>query len=140
MPSGSCICGEVAYEFAGNPVTTAVCHCTDCQKWGGSGFSTNLAVPNDALKINKGALSTFARKGSSGKDHILSFCGTCGTSLFSEPLSLGGVTLIKTGTLDDVAVRDFGVANELFVKDRLSFATAVAGATQLRLDLGGPEA
>ncbi|CAK7235695.1 hypothetical protein SCUCBS95973_009354 [Sporothrix curviconia] len=140
MPSGSCICGQIAYEFSGNPVTTAICHCIDCQKWGGSGFSTNIAIPTDAFKITSGTPVRFARKGASGQNHVLGFCGNCGTSLFSQPASLGSVTLIKTGSLNDAAARDFAVANELFVKDRRGFASPVAGAAQMRLDLGGPAA
>ncbi|KAL1888582.1 hypothetical protein Sste5346_009451 [Sporothrix stenoceras] len=138
MPSGSCLCGKVAYEYSGNPVTTAVCHCTDCQKWGGAGYSSNLAISTDALNITAGTPITYTRKGLSGKDHVLAFCGTCGTSLYSQPDSLGSVTLIKTGTLDDAAVRDLQVANELFVKDRLNFDSAVNGAVQHVMDLGGP--
>ena len=51
---------------------------------------------------------------------------------------MGTVTLIKTGMLNDAAVRDLQVANELFVKDRLNYDTAIASAVQKIMDLGGP--
>ena len=47
---GSCLCGKVTYSCATEPVATAVCHCTDCQKQTGTAFSVIVAVPRDALR------------------------------------------------------------------------------------------
>ena len=33
MAKGSCMCGQVTYEYEGEPAVTALCHCIDCQKW-----------------------------------------------------------------------------------------------------------
>ena len=42
---GSCLCGAVTYSCAADPVATAVCHCTECQKQTGTSFSVIVAVP-----------------------------------------------------------------------------------------------
>jgi hypothetical protein len=98
MPgSGSCLCGAIAYEYTGKsysnptlkenqnsepthyptgePATAAICHCIDCQKWAGSGNSTNLVVPRDAFHIIKGVVKKFDMKGNSGNDYPHFFCG-----------------------------------------------------------------
>lgn len=33
---------------------TALCHCMDCQKWSGSAFSSNVAVPTAQFSVTKG--------------------------------------------------------------------------------------
>lgn len=124
-------------NFTVPAVTTALCHCSDCQKWGGAGYSSNIAIPTSALQIT-GTPVHYARKGLSGKEHTLSFCGTCGTSLYSQQAGMPGVTLIKTGSLNDAADRNMQVAVELFCKDRVGFDSPVDGAKQQRMDMGGP--
>lgn len=53
--NGSCMCGAVKYE-GGEPKVTALCHCTDCQKWTGGAFTSNAVVPEDSFKVVKGTL------------------------------------------------------------------------------------
>lgn len=67
--------------FAGAPAMAAICHCTDCQKWAGSGNSTNVVVTKDAFKITKGEPKSYNMKGGSGQDYPHFFCG--GAYLFT---------------------------------------------------------
>ncbi|CAI6333168.1 unnamed protein product [Periconia digitata] len=39
---GSCLCGAITYTLTGEPVTTVLCHCRNCQKSSGSSFQANL--------------------------------------------------------------------------------------------------
>lgn len=39
--TGSCLCGNVKYAITGQPFSSAVCHCYNCQKITGSAFATN---------------------------------------------------------------------------------------------------
>lgn len=59
----------------GEPALTALCHCTDCQKWTGGGFASNVAVPTTAYKLLTGTPKSWVRKGISGMDHPHFFCG-----------------------------------------------------------------
>ncbi len=65
--SGGCLCGEVRYESNAEPLGTAICHCTHCQKVSGSAFSVNVVVPAPSLKWEGQSLASYADKGESGK-------------------------------------------------------------------------
>ncbi|KAH8658309.1 Mss4-like protein [Xylariales sp. PMI_506] len=131
MPSGSCVCGTIAYEYSVEPAVTALCHCLDCQKWTGSGSSANVAIPTTEFRIIQGQPKSYARKGDSGLSHVHFFCGDCGSSLYSQPDSMEGTTLIKAGTLDNGAALHLPIKVEFFARSRPSFETPVAGANQL---------
>ncbi len=60
---GSCLCGAVTYGCDAEPVATAVCHCTECQKQTGSSFSVLVAVPRDALEVKGDTLASFTTVG-----------------------------------------------------------------------------
>jgi len=38
MPAGSCICGDISYNFSDEPQSKVVCHCLLCRKLTGSAF------------------------------------------------------------------------------------------------------
>jgi hypothetical protein len=52
---------------AGEPAVTALCHCTDCQKWTGAAYTSNVVVPRTAFKVTKGHPKEWDVKGDSGK-------------------------------------------------------------------------
>lgn len=56
-------------------MTTALCHCIDCQKWSGSAYTTNVVVPRKDFKVIKGEPKHFNVKGDSGKMNDHWFCG-----------------------------------------------------------------
>ncbi|RDL30813.1 Mss4-like protein [Venustampulla echinocandica] len=129
MPSGSCLCGAINFEYTGEPAITAVCHCKDCQKWAGAAASTNVVVPHAQFKITKGTPKKHVSIPDSGKPYPRFFCGDCGTSLYGQPEGMDGLTVIKAGTLDNGAA-DIPMAAELYIKDRVSFMKPVDGALQ----------
>jgi len=79
-----CLCGTVRYECSAEPLMTAVCHCTHCQKTSGSPLSINIGVPADSVAISGASLARFKDTGASGKPAWRSFCRTCGSSLAPE--------------------------------------------------------
>jgi len=99
--SGSCLCGGVRYTSDAEPLMTAVCHCTHCQKTSGSAFSVNIGVPAASLTVQGDSLATYQDTGSSGMPVLRRFCRRCGSALYSDIAVMPGVSFVKAGTLDD---------------------------------------
>lgn len=94
----------MTYELAGDLIATAVCHCSHCQRQGGSAFSVNLVAHESQLTVH-GDLSTYEERGELGDDVYVRrrFCGSCGSPIVSELSKSAGVIAVKAGTLDDVS-------------------------------------
>src|SRR4051812_29336440 len=98
---GSCLCGKVTYRCEADPVATAVCHCTECQRQTGTSFSLVVAVPRDALVVEGDSLSSYTTVGTdSGQPVERRFCCECGSPIVSVPEG-GPLVFIKAGTLND---------------------------------------
>ena len=97
--AGGCLCGAVRYTFEGEPLMTAVCHCTHCQKHSGGAFSVVAVVPDSAY-VQTGDTHIFKDVGDSGKAVYRHFCGQCGSPIISVAEAFAGVTIVKVGTLD----------------------------------------
>lgn len=76
--TGSCLCGEVAYEITGPLREIIICHCIQCRKTTGHFMAATSALLADFKITNETGLkwyraSDFAKRG---------FCHTCGATLF----------------------------------------------------------
>jgi hypothetical protein len=98
---GGCLCGAVRYE-ASDPVVTAICHCTNCQKTSGAAYSVNLLFPADKVRFS-GKVQSYVDHGDSGGKVMRHFCPVCGSSLYTLADTLPGLTIIKAGSLDDTS-------------------------------------
>lgn len=96
---GSCLCGNIQYSSHLSPLTTAVCHCKDCQKQSGSAFSINILMPVDGFLVEGGSLGSYTKIGSSGLPVKRFFCTNCGSALYSEVEAMPGILAVKAGTL-----------------------------------------
>jgi len=101
--SGGCSCGAVKYETSAEPVLQGNCHCHECQRMTGSGYSATLFFPADAVNVS-GEVRSYSRIGNSGKEVGRSFCPTCGSQLFSQAGVMPGILGIRAGTLDDTSI------------------------------------
>ncbi len=100
--TGGCLCGAVRFE-TGAPRIMLQCHCTDCQKVSGGAPAHLVGIPENNLKITRGAPKSFTVKGSSGENVTRYFCGDCGTPLHSRPEAFPGTLFVKAGAYDDSA-------------------------------------
>ena len=77
--SGSCHCGQVAFEVEGEIDSVLSCNCSMCQRKG----SLLWFVPRDRLRVTRGedALATYTFN-----RHVIQhrFCPTCGIHPFGE--------------------------------------------------------
>ena len=93
--TGACLCGACRYETAAAPLNVRACHCHRCQKATGSPFYARVMVPLDSLTM-AGPVGWF----DGGLGLRRGFCTQCGTTLFSERASAGGIGLTM-GSLDE---------------------------------------
>jgi hypothetical protein len=100
--SGTCLCGAVRYDANVDPVFSGHCYCADCQKETGGGHVTVAAVPDASVKVT-GATSTFTKQGGSGQSTERTFCPKCGSTIFSRPRIMAGMTMLRAGTLDNAS-------------------------------------
>ena len=93
--SGGCLCGAVRYEVHGALRDVVNCHCGQCRRTHGH-FAAYTKCARSALKlIAEDTLRWYVSSATARRG----FCGTCGSSLFWEPVHDEGVS-IAAGTLD----------------------------------------
>ncbi len=81
MHKGSCLCGAVGFEVAGELAPGDACHCNMCRRQSGHYWaSTN--VPRDRLTIRGLDKVTWFQ---SSEKIRRGFCATCGSILFWDP-------------------------------------------------------
>ena len=98
---GGCLCGNIRYSCAADPILTVLCNCTNCQKLCGS-FSLNMALPRGSVDV-QGEMACYIDTGDSGKPLKRFFCGNCGAAIYNEPDAIPDFTVLKAGTLDDTS-------------------------------------
>lgn len=98
--SGGCICGAVRYACEADPIFMGNCHCRDCQKASGSGYSTDIGIPAPTLKIT-GTVKYHDIKADSGNVLSRGFCPECGSRLFAKTSAMPDLAMITAASLDD---------------------------------------
>lgn len=100
--SGGCRCGAVRYTLSAEPVATRLCWCRDCQYWALGNAAVNIMVPRAAVEVT-GTPRHFESVADSGNRMTRSFCGDCGTQLFSASSGNLEYMVVRVGTLDDAS-------------------------------------
>jgi len=92
---GGCLCGQVRWRAAAEPINVRLCHCRNCQRATGGAFFARALF--HAADVTRSGDTT--RWASSARLHRLS-CARCGTPVFAEPQD-GPWLAVALATLDD---------------------------------------
>ncbi len=100
MATGRCQCGSIHYEVEGEPIYSAICHCSDCRRSAGAPMvgwalfaEANLTVVGEPRQYR------------SSEDATRHFCVNCGTGLFYRNSKIFPEMVdIQTSTLDDPSI------------------------------------
>ncbi|MBL1270859.1 MAG: GFA family protein [Oceanospirillales bacterium] len=104
IQSGSCLCGGIQYEIAGNLSDVYNCHCSMCRKLHAAAFRTCAKVPAVDWRIVRGKELLKTYESSPGEFKV--FCVNCGSSIHTKFDSNPEVYALPLGTLDtDPGVR-----------------------------------
>ncbi|KAK9894694.1 hypothetical protein P389DRAFT_100129 [Cystobasidium minutum MCA 4210] len=76
----SCWCGNLEFEYAGDPWDAKFCHCHDCQRLHGAPFQHAVIFPKTSVRMTK-----CEGQGSSKKDSIDFFSSDKRTSVHNVP-------------------------------------------------------
>jgi hypothetical protein len=93
---GSCLCGNVRYEFSGEPFLFNHCHCVQCRKAHGAAFASNLHLKPEQFRWLAGESGVARFESSPGVRR--SFCSVCGGGV---AIVLDDQVVIPAAALDD---------------------------------------
>jgi len=97
---GSCLCGAVQYQVAGEATRFYHCHCSRCRKATGTGHASNLFLQPGSLQWLSGEEHVRAFKVPEAKRFTNQFCVQCGARLPRQPQGADSV-MIPAGSLDE---------------------------------------
>ena len=97
---GSCLCGEVTYQFIGPTKVFQYCHCARCRKITGSAHASNIIIDPANFEWLSGEKLVGRFELVEAKHFASSFCTQCGSSLPWLTQSAKAV-IVPAGTLDD---------------------------------------
>jgi hypothetical protein len=99
--TASCRCGQLKAIVTGEPVRVSVCHCLDCQKRTGSGFSAQARWPAEQVEV-EGMSKIWVHFADSGNEISHHFCPQCGSTLhYRITGKFDGLVAIPLGAFDD---------------------------------------
>ena len=96
--TGGCLCGGVRFELDATPEHASYCHCRRCQRRTGAAASPSARFPAGSLRILAGG--DLVREYAPPDGWIKSFCGTCGSALWSRDPATGALG-VRLGAFDD---------------------------------------
>ena len=79
MFTGSCLCGDIAFEIGGHVDIVGHCHCSMCRKFHGSAFATVGTVAREDFRWVRGADRVRAYQSSANR--CRRFCPRCGSAV-----------------------------------------------------------
>jgi hypothetical protein len=97
--TGSCLCGAVRFEVAGDFERVSACHCVSCKGISGGAGTVSGRVPTEAIRIVAGAdlLTTYQPDEGSAK----TFCSRCGSNLFGGGWPESEATSVRLPALEE---------------------------------------
>jgi hypothetical protein len=99
LVSGSCLCGDVAFEIEATPTKVIHCHCSRCRLSRGTPHGTNVFARADQLRWVRGAELVRTYKIADAYMFATSFCARCGSLLPALFEKIGRYN-IPVGSLD----------------------------------------
>lgn len=126
--TGRCFCGAIRWEANVDENFVGICHCRDCQVFGGGAFRTVGVADVSQFRFSSGTPRQYAKVGDSGSRRVMQFCGECGTHLCSLPDAAEGFVSIRVATSDQFA--GLRPSLEIYCDSRVPWLQPVEGAQQ----------
>jgi len=102
--TGHCLCGNVAFEYAGDVGPASYCHCEDCRRCTGSAFNVGVRLRLADFRITAGEPKAFTKQADSGRELTRHFCADCGSPIYTSAPRHPDFVYVKAGSWLDSAV------------------------------------
>ncbi|KAF7717459.1 Uncharacterized protein PECH_000493 [Penicillium ucsense] len=103
--TGTCLCQDIQYRIALPSSDTLpkviLCHCNNCKRNTGSGFSANIVVLQSQFKYTQGTPKVYTDRSDKGPAVLREFCPSCGTPFSSRTDDGSDDVAVKSGTLSE---------------------------------------
>jgi len=96
---GRCLCGDIRYEYRGDPIVTVHCHCESCRRHTSAPVATFVIVAKASFRLLSGAPTIYVSSPSVRRSH----CGRCGSPIAYESDQRSEQIDLYALTLDDPA-------------------------------------
>lgn len=96
---GRCLCGDIRYEYRGDPVATVHCHCESCRRHTSAPIATFVCVAKASFRFISGTPTVYVSSPGVRRSH----CGRCGSPIAYESGRHPEQIHLYAGTLDDPA-------------------------------------
>ena len=97
--AGSCLCGTVAYELAGDARRFYHCHCERCRKCTGGAHASNIIARLRSITWTAGEKYLKRYNVPEAERFAVVFCSECGSPLPRVSLD-GKLVVVPAGSLD----------------------------------------
>jgi hypothetical protein len=124
MHKGSCLCGAITFEVAGELPAPSACHCSRCRKHTGH-YEAGTDVLRTAVTIAGGDKVTWYQSSDKARR---GFCSVCGSSLFFDPPAHIDWIGINMGAFDTPT--NSRLALHIFVADKGDYYDIADGLPQ----------
>lgn len=115
VTSGSCLCGDVAFEITTPPQRMFYCHCSRCRRARSAAHAANLFYGLDGFTWIRGAERVRGYKIPEAKFFTNAFCERCGSKV-PRVSQERGAAVVPAGSLDvDPGMRSMG---HIYVADK----------------------
>ncbi len=111
--TGRCLCGAITYEFTGDPLWRAHCHCASCRKQTSSPMTSFFCVSLDNFVFTSERPAAF----NSSPGVTRKFCRQCGSPIAYQSVARPDQIDIYACTLDDL--EDFEPEYHVFWDERV---------------------
>ena len=131
ITTGGCFCGSIEYQADIDPNMIGICHCRDCQIFGGSAFRTVAAVTPGNFQFTRGEPTYFEKISDSGAVRKMSFCANCGTHLCSLPTDADSESaFVSIRIATSKAFTELTPVFEVFCDSRVAWLDALGGTIE----------
>lgn len=100
---GGCFCTAVRMRITGPAIISGHCHCTDCQKFSGTGHASGMVFAASDVHVS-GETSQFGYTVDSGHRLTRHFCPVCGVQVYHANDAYPETLTIPAGALDEPAL------------------------------------